>query len=101
MAWERRGAATYYYRSRRVDGRVVKQYLGAGRAGELAAQQDAQERAKRAAEAAVWRDERAELEAADAPMQELDALVRLLTRGALLAAGYHRHNRGEWRRRRD
>jgi hypothetical protein len=99
MGWERRGSATYYYRSRRVNGRVVNEYFGSGLLGELVAQQDAQERAKRAADTAAWKAERDRLEAADAPLQELDALVSLLTRGVLLAAGYHRHHR-EWRKKR-
>src|SRR5438552_3290676 len=41
MAWERRGKAKYYTRSRRVRGRMVRDYLGIGRLGEMAAELDA------------------------------------------------------------
>ena len=101
MAWEKRQRGGHYYtRSKRVGGRVVREYVGTGRIGELAAAADARERAKRAAEAEAWRTERVEMAATDELVREFDALVSLLTRGTLIAAGYHRHHRGEWRRRR-
>jgi hypothetical protein len=37
MSWDRRG---YYYRVRKVNGRVVREYVGAGRVAELVAQMD-------------------------------------------------------------
>ena len=45
--------------------------------------------------------ERESIEADIAAIEELDAMARLLTRAELLAAGFHRHHRGEWRRRRE
>ena len=102
MGWEKRkGRGRYYTRSRRVGGRVVREYLGCGPAAALAAQLDAAKRTDRAAQAAVWGEERERLEAAD---EELDALCRMadsLMRAELTAAGYHQHARGEWRKRRD
>jgi hypothetical protein len=44
---------------------------------------------------------RDELAALDAELAPLCALADALARGALLAAGYHRHHRGPWRKRRD
>ena len=45
MAWERRaGGGLYYVRKRRVNGRVVSEYVGTGLAAALAAELDAQER---------------------------------------------------------
>ena len=46
------------------------------------------------------RVEKAELEALDAPLNELNDLADQLARTALMAAGFHQHKRGEWRKRR-
>ncbi|HVK16391.1 MAG TPA: hypothetical protein VM533_05535 [Fimbriiglobus sp.] len=94
MGWDKGGL--YYTRSRRENGRVVREYVGGGLAGQLAAQLDADERAVRLAEQVADRAEREEVSTLDAPLAELD----LLAEAALLSAGYHRHNRGDWRRRR-
>jgi hypothetical protein len=96
MGWER----GYYYRARKVNGRVVREYVGAGRAAELAAQLDDWERQKRQAERAAFAAERTRLDALDVPLNELNELAELLARAALLAAGFHQHKRGEWRKRR-
>jgi hypothetical protein len=101
MAWERRQWGTAYYtRSRKVGGRVVREYVGAGPAGEMAAEMDALERERRETERAAWRAEKDELEALDAPLAELNDLADLLAHAALTAAGFRQHHRGEWRRRR-
>ena len=99
MGWDK--DRRYYTRSRRENGRVVREYVGGGKLGELAAQLDAIDREKRAAERAAVRAEREEIDALDAPLSELDELADLLVRAALLAAGFHQHNRGNWRKRRD
>jgi hypothetical protein len=96
MGWDR----GYYYRVRKIDSRVVREYVGAGPIANLVAQQDAIERQKREDERAEWRAKCAELEALDAPLNELDDLADLLARAALVAAGFHQHKRSEWRRRR-
>jgi hypothetical protein len=61
---------------------------------ELAARDAELRRAERQARARS----QARLEAAEAASQEL---ADLLARAALVAAGYHRHDRGAWRRRRE
>ena len=102
MAWEtRRGRGRYYTRSKRVAGRVVREYVGGGVAGDVAAELDALERAARAAAAAAWRAELERLEELDGAVAAFDGAVEALARAALLAAGYRQHHRGEWRRRRD
>jgi hypothetical protein len=95
MGWDKDGR--YYTRSRREGGRVVREYVGGGAVGELASQLDAIERARREADRAAQRAEREEVETLDAPLAELNDLADLLVRAALLAAGFHQHNRGNWR----
>ena len=96
MTWERRrNARSYYYRARRVGPRVVKEYLGGGAAGEVAAREDAVQRATRA--------EQQQPQAHDAMHDQLSALscqADAIVETALVAAGYHRHHRGPWRRKR-
>ncbi len=96
MGWDR----GYYYRARKVGGRVVREYVGAGRVAELVAQLDAIKRQERELEREHRRAERAKVEALDEPLDELDALADLLARAALLATGHRQHKRGEWRKRR-
>jgi hypothetical protein len=91
----------YYTRSRRVSGRVVREYVGGGILGQLAAQMDTQERRRREEEAAAWKEEQERIDALEAPIEELCEGAEVLTRATLLAAGYHRHNRAQWRKRRE
>ena len=100
MGWEQRGGRAYYYTAERVGGRVVKRYVGGAVAG-LAARMAAIERDKRLADRESARAAREAAEALDSPVAELDEVAGLVARAALLAAGYHQHNRGEWRKCRD
>jgi hypothetical protein len=99
MGWDKGGR--YYTRSRRVNGQVVREHIGGGELGLLAAQLDADEREQRLRERAATLAERDRLVALDMPLSELNDLAELLVQAALLAAGYHQHNRGEWRKTRD
>ena len=96
MGWDR----GYYYRVRKVGGRVVRQYFGTGRGAELVAQMDAIEREEREAARAARRAERAELVALEAPLDRMCQEAELLARAALVAAGFRQHKRGEWRKKR-
>ena len=101
MAWEtRKGGGRYYTRSKKINGRVIREYVGAGLKGELAAAADARARAEREAEKAAWRTEQGRMEAALAPFEDFYKGVETLVRGSLLLAGYHQHHCGEWRRKR-
>jgi hypothetical protein len=97
VGWER---GRYYTLSRKVNGRVFREYVGSGEGAELAAQMDALDRADGEAERETLRAEKAELDALDTGVKELDDLADLLARAALLTAGYRQHKRGEWRKRR-
>lgn len=96
MGWKNRGRKRYYYRSQ--GGKKV--YLGRGPAAEAAARHDTARR-----ELVV--QARAELELTRRQFLQAEGAVRsfldftaTLVGGALVAAGYHRHDRGEWRSRR-
>jgi len=100
--WERRErGGLYYTRSRKEAGRVVREYIGSGPVAVLVAQMDALERERRVEQAALWRQEWEELDALDAYVNEVAEASDLLVRAALLVSGYHQHNRGEWRFRRE
>ena len=99
--WEsRERGGLYYTRSRKVDGRVVREYVGSGILGELAARTDAEERRQRENDAAAWRGERERLEKLVSLLDGFCEDVETLTRAAMIVAGFRRHKRGEWRKRR-
>ena len=99
--WERRErGGLYYTRSRKEGGRVIREYVGGGVLGELAARMDAEKRRRREEEAAAWREERERLEGLVGLLDEFCEDLEAVTRAALIAAGFRRHKRGEWRRRR-
>jgi hypothetical protein len=97
MGWER----GYYYRVRKVNGRVVREYFGSGEVAELVARTDALKRGRRQREALKKRQEKDELKALDDDLKAVNERIDLAARAALLAAGFHLHKRGECRRRRE
>jgi hypothetical protein len=97
MGWER----GYYYRVRKVNGRVLREYVGTGPVAELIAESDALERERQKQKTLALRRAKAELAALDAELKALAENTDLVTRAALLAAGYRQHNRGEWRKQRE
>ncbi len=97
MGWER----GYYYRVRKRSGRVVREYIGTGRLAELAAKADSLEQARRKQAALDLRMVKAVLAALDADLSTLVDTMNLVARAALLAAGFHQHKRGQWRKRRE
>src|SRR5215207_6682 len=101
MGWESRGRGKrrYYTRSRWVDGRVVREYVGSGLLGEIAALEDEYKRRQREEEAAFWKEEKERLEAGTAFLDELAEVSEVLLRAHLLASGFHKH-KGQWRRQR-
>ena len=102
MGWEsRQRGGLYYTRSRKANGRVVREYIGSGVLGRIAALEDEHERRRREEQAAWWKGEQRDLDALQGAVEELSDASDLLVRAALLASGYHQHNRGEWRLRRE
>ena len=103
MAWQVVDGRKYYYRATRLAGRPVRRYVGAAGspAAELAAADADQRRLQREAAARERLAEQARQREAEAPLVRLCAASDVLTRAALLAAGFHQHHRGQWRRRRE
>ncbi len=100
MGWETRERGTRYYtRSRWVDGRVAREYVGGGLLGEIAASEDELKRLQKEEAVVYWKEERESLEALASPVVELWEAAQILVRAHLIAGGCHRHN-GEWRRAR-
>ena len=100
--WERRErGGLYYTRSRKEGGRVIREYVGGGVLGEIAALEDEYERRRREEEAAFWKEERERLDALVEPVVELCDAAEVIASAALIAAGYYKRNRGEWRKRRE
>ena len=102
MAWETRphSRGRYYSRSRKVAGRVLRVYVGAGALGAAAAAEDARTRDERTVRAARTAAERNRLRALDDQVAALCAAVEAAICERLALAGYRRHHRGEWRRHR-
>ncbi len=102
MGWEtRKRGGRYYTRSKKINGRVVREYVGGGEVGAMIALLDAEDRAERLAERAAWRGRERELDEAEDIVQNLGDAIEAHVRAVLCAAGYHRHKNGEWRRRRE
>ncbi len=99
MPWETKGSERYYYRKKRVNGRVVSEYVGRGPEAEQIAAADELARAARAETRAAQAARLAELAALDQEVQAFAKQVETLTRQALQANGYHQH-KGQWRRKR-
>ncbi len=97
MGFDRRG---YYYRSVRDGDRVRRVYLGRGPAAQLAALLVEERRSEGRAQSQAWQAKEAALAGPEDRLRELDGLADRMMRATLLAAGYHQHDRGAWRRRR-
>jgi hypothetical protein len=79
---------------------VVREYVGTGPVAELAAAEDAAQRRQRADERAALQAAEAQLAGPVAALAEFETLLDRLTAALLVGAGYHRHHRGDWRKRR-
>ncbi|WP_406699145.1 hypothetical protein V5E97_09725 [Singulisphaera sp. Ch08] len=102
MPWKRRGNTIYYYRSVRVGSRVRSVYKGGGEIGELFAEISEFNRTTRRKlrEADLHDVEHFQEEQRELGFDSFHRRVENLARAALEAAGYRRHKRSEWRKRR-
>jgi hypothetical protein len=100
MGWEKRGARSVYYRKRRAGGRVLSTHCGSGDFATLLAKLDAAERADRHADRLKIEAHNSTLDAHNRAVTDLCGRIEGVVRAVLDALGYHRHDRGEWRKRR-
>lgn len=102
MGWEiRKGSkGLYYTRSKRVNGRVVREYIGTGPAAEIVAEQDELERKQRQMDREKFDRQKEVQSSIDRKIDEETRLVQALTRAVLLVNGYHKH-KGQWRKKRN
>lgn len=100
MGWEtRKRGGRYYIRSKKVNGRVRREYIGGGEVGRLASEMDALEREERRIEAEAIRRERVRSEELDGNVDSIWRAVEDLVKTILENVGFHCH-KGEWRRKR-
>jgi hypothetical protein len=97
MGWER---GKYYTRSRKVNGKVLRKYLGCGWFARLCAEHDEAMRDRKKGEVAERKEFKADLDRLAESLDELNDRCDRLARAALVAAGFHQHKRGEWRKKR-
>ncbi len=95
----RKGRGAYYYRKKRIDGRVVSEYVGTGDIAILAEAYYERDRHNREAAIRLRREEREKAESIDKVVAELSETIDVLLQASLHADGFHKH-KGEWRRRR-
>lgn len=88
-------------RSRRCEGKVIREYIGSDETAKVIAKIDEIERQVRKAELDEQREVRAELEAIDTHVEQLGEVADVLMRAVLIASGYHQHKGGEWRKYRE
>ena len=95
MGWEK---GRYYTRTKRVDGKVVREYFGCGPEAQRAAQEDVEARDRRRNQQLEEQIERDTCDALDAPFEEIDRFTAMAVDMLFEQAGYHRHDRGGWRK---
>lgn len=100
MALETRDGRKYYYRSRRIEGRVVKEYVASGQAAENAAKRDKEAREQRRIQRKETEQLEAELAKVTQVVEAISERSEVLLAASLLTAGFHQH-KSEWRRSRD
>jgi len=94
MAWIDRNGRRYYYRSKRLNGKVKTEAFS-GRRAEVEAQADERARAERGVKTALLEEE----SGLEAELDRLFSEIEGLATAELEARGFYRHHR-QWRRRR-
>jgi hypothetical protein len=100
MAWEMRGNNRYYYRKKKVGGKVVSEYVGRGLVAQEIASMDLVGRQERNRELGVIKKERYELGLLDRQVMHSISVMNRLVGVLLIMSGFHKH-KGQWRKERN
>ena len=99
--WLNRGNRKVFYLCKRVNGKPRQIRVGTGPlANKLAAELEARKAARKAA-AKAFTSWTAQVRAVEDPLDTLCTDLDQVITGSLLALGFHRHDRGKWRKRRE
>ncbi len=98
MSWETRGSKQYYYRRRKVNGRVVSEYVGGGYLGVFVQQADEEKRQAAQERRQAWQATVDAAQALDAMLDEVTEAVNAYAGALMLITGHYQHNR-QWRKR--
>jgi hypothetical protein len=99
MALESRGNGKYYYRKRRVGGKVVSEYVGTGYAATLMHLLSEHERQEATEKRQAWQAAVDAENQLDALVDGVGEVVNVYADALMLASGYHQHRR-QWRKKR-
>ena len=105
MGMQYRNGHCYYTRSRRINGKVKREYVASGVLAEASAAFEEADRLEaqqaRHEAQAQWQQERQAADALDAAVNIVCESATALFRAAMETAGFHQHTRGEWRKTRN
>lgn len=99
MAWEERGNNKYYYRKKKIDGRVISEYVGRGVRAQKIALIDLTMRKDRKEERRNIRQQKEKFCLFNNQVIQMSSLVNQMVGGFLIISGFHKH-KGQWRRKR-
>jgi hypothetical protein len=100
MSWETRGSNRYFTRTRRQNGRVIREYVGTGQLAEIAAYQDHMLLVAQRERSSQDRTRLDEIKAAKASLKTVRKQVWSQFLMAMSDFGFHLHARSTWRKRR-
>jgi len=99
MGWEQRGNNRYYYKKEREGSRVKSVYVGRGEIARMVSQIQSSSPVLERIARILKTPETIKQENAEATLEQVTDLIKLVTQATLLTAGFHTHHR-QWRRRR-
>ena len=100
MGWETRNGRQYYYQKVREGDKVISRYIGSGETAHLIADFERLTTNSLQAMAVLQKTEAEEQKQQEIELDAHCSAVEAMFRQAMTAAGYHQHNRGEWRKQR-